>query len=772
MRTPGHNNLPNIIGRFFPRRDERETYPFYCASMLLLLKPWRNIDTDLKSPMQTWESAFDDFMQDIPRKYRNMLSGIQYFHECETSAKDKRTKEDMESEIYESGDARDDEAGGSELEEDTVDVEEIFTEEGLAAMEAAATPWRELLHARLAVEIAKQARIFPKDTSQWDVGPVKVHNAGGDDLHRLLVWKSQMKKDIANQNVTCDIPNGSDTGTVTRLDITADFDASASLVVENADPNSEPALPPVEVSQLNTDQLRAYQIICWHLEQTLSGYSPPPLRMILYGEGGTGKSRVIQTVTETFLQKKVPYMLIKAAYTGIAASLINGKTTHFIGQISFRTTGTMSNETKTKLQEMWRHASYLVIDEYSMLSKSFLAQLSRNITIAVSRSGKQSDHSFGGINVILCGDLHQFPPVAKSIREALFHPVEPRDSIESKLGHVTYQEFQTVVILKEQYRGTDPIWMDFLHHLRIGDVKDHHLHMLDKQVIENPETSPVDYNSPPWSDAPLVTPRHAVRTEWNSKAIRKWCRESKERLYICRAEDTCRGKPLTQTERRAMTARMKNDKRKKTKNLPSVVEFAIGMKVMVTSNIETDLDLANGARGEIVDIVLHPNEPTIKDGPVVVLNHLPSFILVKLTRTRATKLAGLEEAVIPVEPMSIKYQISVRANNNKIMNRTVCRKQFPITAAYAFTDYRSQGQTIPYVLVDIGKPPTGGLTLFNLYVSLSRSSGRSTIRLLRKFDHDIFKKPHSFHLLAEDDRLEQLNSRTKEIWEQIKNNTE
>ncbi|KAF8572560.1 hypothetical protein K439DRAFT_1378246 [Ramaria rubella] len=50
--------------------------------------------------------------------------------------------------------------------------------------------------------------------------------------------------------------------------------------------------------------------------------------------------------------------------------------------------------------------------------------------------------------------------------------------------------------------------------------------------------------------------------------------------------------------------------------------------------------------------------------------------------------------------------------------------------AYAFTDYRSQGQTIPNVIVDIGTPPSGGkLSMFNLYVALSRSSGQETVRL-------------------------------------------
>ncbi|KAI5981874.1 hypothetical protein EDD15DRAFT_2182423 [Pisolithus albus] len=50
-----------------------------------------------------------------------------------------------------------------------------------------------------------------------------------------------------------------------------------------------------------------------------------------------------------------------------------------------------------------------------------------------------------------------------------------------------------------------------------------------------------------------------------------------------------------------------------------------------------------------------------------------------------------------------------------------------MTPAYAFTDYRAQGQTLPCVVVDIATPPSGGLNLFNLYVALSRSAGRSTI---------------------------------------------
>ncbi|KIM64826.1 hypothetical protein SCLCIDRAFT_114408, partial [Scleroderma citrinum Foug A] len=98
--------------------------------------------------------------------------------------------------------------------------------------------------------------------------------------------------------------------------------------------------------------------------------------------------------------------------------------------------------------------------------------------------------------------------------------------------------------------------------------------------------------------------------------------------------------------------------------------------------------------------------------------------------------------------------------------RTVRRCQFPMTPAYAFTDYRSQGQTIPAVIVDIATPPTDkrGLSLFNLYVALSRSSGRSTIRLLRDFDVKVFQAAHCPELLAENNRLQTLNNKTLKEW--------
>ena len=83
--------------------------------------------------------------------------------------------------------------------------------------------------------------------------------------------------------------------------------------------------------------------------------------------------------------------------------------------------------------------------------------------------------------------------------------------------------------------------------------------------------------------------------------------------------------------------------------------------------------------------------------------------------------------------------------------------------AYAFTDYRSQGQTLQPVIVDIGPPPYGHLTPFNVYVALLRGTGRHNICLLRDFDETLLQRHPSEYLRLEDERLQELDKCTKQI---------
>ncbi|KAI6111865.1 hypothetical protein EDD16DRAFT_1485386, partial [Pisolithus croceorrhizus] len=49
-----------------------------------------------------------------------------------------------------------------------------------------------------------------------------------------------------------------------------------------------------------------------------------PLRMVLHGEGGTGKSKVTRAITEYFTSRSARHLLLKATHTGVTASLIPG----------------------------------------------------------------------------------------------------------------------------------------------------------------------------------------------------------------------------------------------------------------------------------------------------------------------------------------------------------------------------------------------------------------------------------------------------------------
>ncbi|KAJ7264761.1 hypothetical protein C8J57DRAFT_1512113 [Mycena rebaudengoi] len=97
--------------------------------------------------------------------------------------------------------------------------------------------------------------------------------------------------------------------------------------------------------------------------------------------------------------------------------------------------------------------------------------------------------------------------------------------------------------------------------------------------------------------------------------------------------------------------------------------------------------------------------------------------------------------------------------------RTVKRPQVALTGGYTFTDYKAQGQTLGYVLIDLEPPPRGKLTPFSAYVALSRSRSRDQVRILRGFDPLLFTTHPSLELEAEDVRLTLLERDTREWWE-------
>ena len=82
-------------------------------------------------------------------------------------------------------------------------------------------------------------------------------------------------------------------------------------------------------------------------------------------------------------------------------------------------------------------------------------------------------------------------------------------------------------------------------------------------------------------------------------------------------EDTIKNRPLSLRERYLPVEQSTCDGRRKRKVLSETIELVIGIKVMVTSNIATDLDITNGVRGTDIDIILNPEEPPLGMPPLL-----------------------------------------------------------------------------------------------------------------------------------------------------------
>jgi len=142
----------------------------------------------------------------------------------------------------------------------------------------------------------------------------------------------------------------------------------------------------------------------------------------LTGAGGTGKSYMINIITDYLTNNHKNYLLM--APTGVAAQNINGKTIHSELQIKPSSSNYMSlamenAENRIRLRKI----DVIIIDEISMVSSSLLDFINQMFCEL-----HNSALPFGGIMVLLVGDLAQLPPINapcifKSVSWEFFMPL-------------------------------------------------------------------------------------------------------------------------------------------------------------------------------------------------------------------------------------------------------------------------------------------------------------------------------------------------------------
>lgn len=192
FRSTGHETLPRFVGKWFERSDDPSIIELYCAQMLLILKPWTNLN-DLKSPTSTFEASWNQYTTCLEQAETTFIANAQYYHECQDSAKARR---DAPYPTVGSSIEFDDEpdATVTQMIEDIMDehMTVTLTENDLIYARSHRHDDREQLHAKIAMDIAHDIGIFTRPTYAMPLQPIAL-KATLDLIDTINAWDIQLK---------------------------------------------------------------------------------------------------------------------------------------------------------------------------------------------------------------------------------------------------------------------------------------------------------------------------------------------------------------------------------------------------------------------------------------------------------------------------------------------------------------------------------------------------------------------------------------------------
>lgn len=187
------------------------------------------------------------------------------------------------------------------------------------------------------------------------------------------------------------------------------------------------------------------------------------VNVYLTGSAGSGKTYLLNQYINYLREHSIPVAI--TASTGIAATHMNGMTIHGwagIGIKEFLSPYDLEMlEEKSYLWDRFDKARVLIIDEVSMLHAHRL-----DMVDAVCRKFKRNDKPFGGLQVILCGDFFQLPPINKSGN------AETKDMVMQSAAWTAMNP--AVCYLTEQHRQDDQVFTDLLNAIRDNELDDAH----------------------------------------------------------------------------------------------------------------------------------------------------------------------------------------------------------------------------------------------------------------------------------------------------------
>ena len=378
------------------------------------------------------------------------------------------------------------------------------------------------------------------------------------------------------------------------------------------------------------------------------------ISIFLTGKAGTGKTTFLKALKEHSSKR-----IIVVAPTGVAAINAGGVTIHSFFQLPLSpyvpgTTFKDRYDFGKEKRRIIRTLDMLVIDEISMVRSDLLDAIDN-----VLRCYRDPTLPFGGVQLLMIGDLHQLTPVVTPRDEELLRPYY--DTPYFFGSHALQQTSYVTIQLTHVYRQQDQVFIDILNHVRDGVPTAEDLARLNARCkpmfIPKPEEGYI-----------RLTTHNRMADSYNDNELHKL----PGKRYVFKAEI---------------------EKEFPESSYPADVNLELkqGAQVMFIKNDPSPSHLYyNGRIGHVVGF---------EEGKIVV------------------KCPG-DDYTISVEPAEWENTRHALNEETKVIEPQVLGvfRQYPLRLAWAITIHKSQGLTFEHAIIDASASFASG----QVYVALSR----------------------------------------------------